>query len=55
MLQTAWLCLWLSLEATWLALFGINGVRNKRSHLVGTPISSVQARPVFQVGISQET
>jgi len=37
-------------------LFGINGVRNKRSHLVGPPFPEL--RPVFQlrqVGISQET
>ena len=34
-------------------LFGINGVRNKRSHLVGPPFQN--SRPVFhlrQVGIS---
>ena len=37
-------------------LFGINGVRNQRSHLVGPPFQN--SRPVFQlqkVGISQET
>ena len=37
-------------------LFGINGVRNKQSHLVGPPFPEL--RPVFQllqVGISLET
>ena len=37
-------------------LFGINGVRNKRSHLVGPPFPEFKA--VFQlrqVGISRET
>ena len=36
--------------------FGINGVRNKRSHLVGPPFHN--SRPVFQlrqVGISRVT
>ena len=47
---TAWLHLGLSLQATWLALggpflffFGINGVRNKRSHLVGPPFPAFKA------------
>jgi len=38
-------------------LFGINGVKNKRSHLVGPPVPDY-SRPVFQlrqVYISQET
>jgi len=34
-------------------LFGINGVRNKRSHLVGPPFP--EAFQVWQVGISRET
>ena len=37
-------------------LFGINGVRNKRSHLVGSPFP--EFKPVFQlrqVGISCKT
>ena len=50
--QTAWLRLGSSLEATWLALhgraisilFGINGVRNQRSHLVGPPFPEFKAR-----------
>ena len=48
--QTAWPCLGLSLEVTWLALggtfilFGINGVRNKQSHLVGPPFPEFKAR-----------
>ena len=37
-------------------LFGINGVRNKRSHLVGPPFPEFKARfQLRQVGISQET
>ena len=49
--QTAWPRLGSSLEVTWLALrgpflffFGINGVRNKRSHLVGPPFPEFKAR-----------
>ena len=50
--QTAWPHLGSSLEATWLALagraisilFGINGVRNQRSHLVGPPFPEFKAR-----------
>ena len=49
--QAAWLRLGLSLEATWLALggpflslFGINGVKNKQSHLVGPPFPEFKAR-----------
>ena len=48
--QTAWPCLGSSLEVTWLALgghfypFGINGVRKKRSHLVGPPFPEFKAR-----------
>ena len=48
-MQTAWLRLGLSLEATWLALggpflFGINGVSNQRSYLVGPPFPEFKAR-----------
>ena len=50
-IQTAWLHLGSSLEVTWLALggpflsfFGINGVRNQRSHLVGPPFPEFKAR-----------
>ena len=48
--QTAWPRLGSCLEATWLALeghfylFGINGVRNQRSHLVGAPFPEFKAR-----------
>jgi len=49
----AWLHLGSSVEMTWLALrgpflsfFGINGVRNKRSHLVGPPFRAHQS-PLF--------
>ena len=49
--QTAWPRLGLSLEATWLALggpflslFGINGVKNKQSHLVGPPFPEFKVR-----------
>ena len=48
--QTAWPCLGSSLEATLLALggpfsilFGINGVRNQLSHLVGPPFPEFKA------------
>ena len=38
------------------ALFGINGVRNKRSYLVGPPFPEFKARfQLRQVGISLET
>ena len=40
-------------------LFGINGVRNKQSHLVGRPFPEFKARfsatICWQVGISRET
>ena len=37
-------------------LFGINGIRNKRSHLVGPPFPEFKARfQLQQAGISQET
>ena len=49
--QTAWPRLGSCLEVTWLALggaisilFGINGVRNQRSHLVGAPFPEFKAR-----------
>ena len=50
--RTAWPRLGSSLEATWLALGGpflsflayVNGVRNKRSHLVGPPFPESMAR-----------
>ena len=49
-MQTAWPHLGSSLEATWLALggpylflFGVSGVRNKRSHLVGPPFPAFKA------------
>jgi len=48
--QTAWWRLGSSLEVTWLALggpflsfFGINGVRNKRSHFLGPPFPEFKA------------
>ena len=44
--QTAWPHLGSSLEVTWWAisvLFGINGARNKRSHLVGPPFPEFKA------------
>ena len=36
-------------------LFGINGVRNKRSHLVGPPFPEFKVFQLRQVGISRET
>ena len=37
-------------------LFGLNGVRNKRSHLVGPPFPVFKAHfQQLQVGISRET
>ena len=55
--QTAWPRLGSSLEATWLGtgraisvLFGINGVRNKRSHLVGPPFPEFKARSSATAG-----
>jgi len=48
-MQTAWPHMGSSLEVTWLALraisilFGINGVRNKKSDLVGPPCPKFKA------------
>ena len=54
--QTAWQHLGSAVETTWLVLggpncpFGINGVRNKRSHLVGPPFPAFKASSLATAG-----